>query len=236
MIVPRCRFVAFTLLELLVVIAVLAVLSSILLVTMGAVRDRANAAKDSSNLRQIYATIRLYANDHNQLLPVVDGRLVRSSDRWRWYGVEHVPGRADTDRSPLMDYAGVDSVRAFNDLTIPVANKREVPQAETRGAAEQGAYGFPYLVNYNLMRGGFNPDGTAQRPASLNQVTEPGSTVMMAPSVTEVWGPGFHAGGGFNRIHANRNGETLILWADGHASFFPKADLLAEPAHYINLD
>ena len=55
---------AFTLVELLVVIAVLAVLLSILLPSLGAARAQAQAGVCASNLRQVALANELYANDH----------------------------------------------------------------------------------------------------------------------------------------------------------------------------
>jgi prepilin-type processing-associated H-X9-DG protein/prepilin-type N-terminal cleavage/methylation domain-containing protein len=54
---------AFTLLELLVVIAVLAVLASMLLPTMSRARQRAEGVRCASHLRQIGLGLRLYAHD-----------------------------------------------------------------------------------------------------------------------------------------------------------------------------
>ncbi len=60
---------AFTLVELLVVIGIIALLISILLPALGKAKDEANRAKCSSNLRQAGIGFRLYAADNKDYIP-----------------------------------------------------------------------------------------------------------------------------------------------------------------------
>lgn len=55
---------AFTLIELLTVIAIIGILAAIMIPTLGAVRKKANTAKTIANLKQIYTGFILYANDN----------------------------------------------------------------------------------------------------------------------------------------------------------------------------
>ncbi len=61
---------AFTLVELLVVISVVAVLSAIVLPLFGGVRRKASQVQSVSQLRQMGMAANLYANDNNGLLPL----------------------------------------------------------------------------------------------------------------------------------------------------------------------
>jgi prepilin-type N-terminal cleavage/methylation domain-containing protein/prepilin-type processing-associated H-X9-DG protein len=63
---------AFTLIELLTVIAVIGVLASILIVASGRALDSARQSQCSSNLRGLAIMLRTYANDHKGILPVTD--------------------------------------------------------------------------------------------------------------------------------------------------------------------
>jgi prepilin-type N-terminal cleavage/methylation domain-containing protein len=60
---------AFTLIELLTVIAIIGILAAILIPTIGAVREKAQRAVDANNLREIVKAAMIYAADNNDRLP-----------------------------------------------------------------------------------------------------------------------------------------------------------------------
>ncbi|MCU0793204.1 MAG: prepilin-type N-terminal cleavage/methylation domain-containing protein [Opitutaceae bacterium] len=62
---------AFTLIELLTVIAIIGILAGILIPVVGRVRESARATTCLSNLRQLQTGILLYAQDNKNLMPAV---------------------------------------------------------------------------------------------------------------------------------------------------------------------
>lgn len=64
----RCA-AAFTLIELLTVIAIIGILAAIVIPTVGTVREKAQRAVDSNNLREILKAAQIYAGDNQDRLP-----------------------------------------------------------------------------------------------------------------------------------------------------------------------
>lgn len=74
---------AFTLIELLTVIAIIAILAAILIPVAGRVRENARAAVCVSNIRQISIAMLLYADENNGILPT-SGDFRRPPRRSDW--------------------------------------------------------------------------------------------------------------------------------------------------------
>jgi len=71
----QLRIAAFTLIELLVVIAIAAVLAGLFLPVLARTREAGRSTACLSNLRQIGIALQLYAQDHNNHLPVMRDRV-----------------------------------------------------------------------------------------------------------------------------------------------------------------
>lgn len=67
---PKIKSLAFTLLELMVVISIIAVLAALLVPAVGSAKENANKAKCLSNLRQIGTAIEFYKEDNDQSYPI----------------------------------------------------------------------------------------------------------------------------------------------------------------------
>src|SRR4051794_41019687 len=89
---------AFTLVELLVVIGIIAVLSAFLLPVLAKAKEKAYRAQCINNLRQLGVAIQTYADDHGDYLP---GPV--------WLGVYEMYDNEDTTRLPyyLANYMGL---------------------------------------------------------------------------------------------------------------------------------
>lgn len=70
-----------TLVEVLLCVGIVAILLSILLPSVAGVRDAARRTVSCSNLRQIYSTFGIYANDSDGRYPaVIEGRMFQVGD------------------------------------------------------------------------------------------------------------------------------------------------------------
>ncbi len=100
---PRAkRSTAFTLVELLVAIGILAVLIAILLPSLNKARDTANRVKCGSNLRQLGQAMQLYSNANDGMPP-------------RTY-FEAGPGKPFTDAAPPFVQLGAGAAKPFGGL------------------------------------------------------------------------------------------------------------------------
>jgi len=77
------RKCGFTMIELLVVIAIIAILAALLLPTLSAAKARAQRTVCMNNVRQINLGVRMYADDHDNVLALVSTNT--SADVWTDY-------------------------------------------------------------------------------------------------------------------------------------------------------
>jgi prepilin-type N-terminal cleavage/methylation domain-containing protein/prepilin-type processing-associated H-X9-DG protein len=129
---------AFSLTELLVVMAIIGILAGILIPVVGTIRDRANTLQCQGNLRQIHAAMLLYVSEHNDWLPPGpnNGGLTVPQHANYWLGINNV---MTTHLSPYMDLPLDNSVRLNKVFFCPA----QTPVPETvRGYSDVRTYGI----------------------------------------------------------------------------------------------
>ena len=76
------RYIAFTLIEMLVVIGTIAVLAAVLFPVFASVRERARQTSCASNLRQIGLAMSVYSQDYDDFYPYGADPLDKTPDFW----------------------------------------------------------------------------------------------------------------------------------------------------------
>jgi len=129
------RPAAFTLVELLVVIGIIALLISILLPALGRAREQGNLVKCMSNMRQLGVAFLQYATDHGGRIPYMgyfdNSSLGNARMPWditlaRYFGVRNAAGTAE-------DVRNVEVLTCPNDQVV-----RDRPRT----------YAMPFLENW----------------------------------------------------------------------------------------
>lgn len=132
---------AFTLIELLTVIAIIGILAAIFIPSMGVVREKAQRTVDANNLREIAKAAMIYATDNNDRLPdpatlAEQGVIDVASPAYLWPAILARNGML-TDASfyfakndPLFNGAYPDAIMAKSDAT-----RRSLDSTFTRNSA-----------------------------------------------------------------------------------------------------
>jgi len=134
----------FTLVELMIVIAIIAILATIIMPKMGTSRDKAKLAACKSNLRQIAVAMAMYGNDNSgNMCPIKDS----------WTTVAYL-----WDAKYLSFYP-----------TCPIGN--EYALVQNSSPSDWHGYSCTFIVSCwdgGLAGGGTHPGVTALMPAAIN--------------------------------------------------------------------
>ena len=231
---PR-RSPAFTLVELLAVIAVVGALAAILAPVIGAVRASARASVSAGNLRQLAAATHAYIGDHRGEFPPG----MSFDNKTRWHGARSSTSAPfDPTKGWLGPYLGRDG-------RVKMCPQFELmDRAPASAGFEAGAGGYGYNWSY---LGGPVARGTAEdpfRPERFERLPNPSRTVMFTTTAfahrqglleypfTEAPCSLNPAGRPESPIqpstHFRFGGKALVAWCDGRVSA-EKPNLAAWP-------
>ena len=222
---PTTSRAAFTLVELLVVIGIIAVLISILLPSLSAARRAAMSIQCASNIRQLLTGCTMYANDNKGYWPAgTDDGYWLGPNNHRWHGSRPNASAAfdfNLDPSPLKRYLQAGKVKVCPALGENV-----------QSGYETGCGGYGY--NYGFIGGSMYALGRwdawgYQTTAKMTQVKNTAEKIAIADSAAPYNGQLVESsfleppdGGGWPlspTIHFRHNNhQANIGWADGHVT------------------
>ncbi|MFH0980136.1 MAG: H-X9-DG-CTERM domain-containing protein [Planctomycetota bacterium] len=222
----RC---AFTLVELLTVVSIIALLLAILLPSLRNAREQARTAVCGSNLRQIALANELYAADNQQrYCPGAIEFMLKNLHRW--HGTrDHASQPFDGRGGPLVPYLGPEgNIRACPSMRI------DLPEDDQRRFEKNcGGYGYNLAFlgrQLEKVGGGWYRMMTDGSGAQTDRVRCPAQTIMFTDSgfldgmlIEYSFGePRFFPLYGTRpipSIHFRHNKRANVVWCDGHVDW-----------------
>ena len=170
---PRWQ-TGFTLLELLVVLAIIAILAALLFPALRNANEKASRTACMSNLKQINLGLRIYSDDSNDKAPRTPGTTNSPGLNWSGY------------KALIKHYVGINGASSAQDKVFACPNDtfyydmagsfQRVPKGLHEQPPDYLSYGF----NGGNARANSNPPGIAGR--NLSSIRSPTKTVPVAES------------------------------------------------------
>lgn len=229
----------FTLIEMLVVIGIIALLTSILVPALAVSKNLAKMTLCKSNLRQLTIANQSYANDHHGYS--VPGALdIDTKNLHRWYGTRLSNNEPfETDKGPLAPY--LDHVTLQCPQKVPYV---DFPPSSELYEDGNGGYGYNFVyIGSKIWESGLEtPDSS--KSAKLTEIRQPQATLLFTDTAfagQTDFGKGIEYGPALIRypfaeprffvvgkittsawnpspsIHFRHRNRACIAWVDGHA-------------------
>jgi prepilin-type processing-associated H-X9-DG protein/prepilin-type N-terminal cleavage/methylation domain-containing protein len=218
----RPRAAAFTLVELLAVIAIVGILAGLVIMGMGKVRSSARQSGCLSNLRQIGVAWQLYLGEHKGLFPEF-----ATYQMYYWGGGSGTWGGPAPETRPLYPY-------------LPDPKAFQCPSDLDDGTRPP----FHTLSGNSYVMANSNQRGILSRPVAVNRVAIsgyysqlqfPAKTILVFEQSARASETGYISNptASYYRDNWHNNDVSNFLMADGHVETFQRAFLNAH-RHPVN--
>jgi prepilin-type processing-associated H-X9-DG protein/prepilin-type N-terminal cleavage/methylation domain-containing protein len=216
---------AFTLVELLVVIGIIALLISILLPALNGARQSAQTVQCLSNMRQIGLAMAQYINENNgSFVPTNDyeGGTTLPSPYRVWVGIFFYRGYTPNLNIYMCPSANMSDF--YNDYFLRVQRNPDAYNERTTGLRN-----IHYGMNWRHIGMSWFYDSGPKRfaPARVTQIRRASETILMVDSLIGGNPPMGRSGWHYIEESAftthrpearHRGGIVNVLWVDGHAT------------------
>lgn len=227
---------AFTLVELLVVLAVVSLLAALLLPALGRAKGKAQSVSCLSNLKQLGAAFLLYCDENEDVFPTgaAASALGAQPEDWIWWQVQTGPSirpaMRDGRGSAISPYLGGYNSRHFRCPADKDALAREMTWKQNPSTE---LYTYSYSLNAHSMEGMasyVSKDRSRIFLNKLSKVATPSHKIMLAE---EKGGPSDGPGSAFiddgrwqplgYPLTMRHEGKGNVTFADGHVETVPRA-------------
>lgn len=212
------RLRAFTLVEILAVLAVFGVLVAILVPALGNMRTKAGTTQTVSNLRQVFATFTSYAMDNQGRLPAPrDGDIHWNRDALFPY---------INDGQPASGWRSLENT-IFTSPNAPAIGERDNPAAPVVASAGNQGFGMNnHLPDPDFPEGGFDSDRQG-RTLLVHNLSR--TMLAMDSNAPILWGAPFFLDQYTTYIGNRHRGHNVVLFCDGHVETIEHARF--DPSH-----